>query len=68
MDSRLRLFYGGGKTALQSRQRSPCSAFLRVDGGSEWNFENEWSRAITAEPWRILPRLDMIIACAHTLA
>ena len=38
-------FYSGGETALQSHQGSPCSAFLRVDGGSEWNFENELSGA-----------------------
>ena len=36
---------GGGDcmaapTALQSRHGSPCSAFFRVDGGSECNFEN----------------------------
>ena len=28
---------------MQSRHGSHCSAFLRVDGGSEWSFENELS-------------------------
>ena len=53
-----------GETALQSRQASPCSAFLRVDGGSEWNFENERSGAIgvggfARDNWR--KRLSKII-------
>ena len=37
---------GGGETALHSRHGSNCSAFLRVDDGSEWRFKNERSRAM----------------------
>ena len=32
--------------SMQSRHGSPCSAFLRVDSGSQWSFENERSGAI----------------------
>ena len=36
---------GGGKS-MQSRHDGRCSAFLRMDGGSEWSFENQRSGAI----------------------
>ena len=40
-----------GKTASSgagnsAHHGSPCSAFLRVDGGSKWSFKNERSGAI----------------------
>ena len=31
----------GGGESMQSHHGSPYSAFLRVDGDSEWNIENE---------------------------
>ena len=53
-DSRRRRVYSDGETALQRCHGSPCSAFLREDGASEWSFEtNGPERLVWADLYEI---------------